>query len=82
MGMTVSSLLSLNSSLSAQINEDNAVGHLEEIGKGRLAVTRVRLDPVIVFGGETPDAETIRKLHHQSHEDCFIANSVTTEIIV
>ena len=62
--------------------EDNAVGHLEEIGKSRLAVTRVRLDPVIVFGGETPDAETIRKLHHQSHEDCFIANSVTTEIIV
>ena len=29
-----------------------------------------------------PDAETLAKIHHLSHEECFIANSVTTEIIV
>jgi organic hydroperoxide reductase OsmC/OhrA len=63
--------------------EDAAVGHLEKNEAGKLAVTRVTLAPKIAFGGEkAPSAEEIAKLHELAHENCFIANSVRTEISV
>lgn len=63
--------------------EDRAVGHMEKNANGKLAVTRVDLRPKIVFGpGVTVDAATLEDLHHRSHEECFIANSVKTEIVV
>lgn len=61
--------------------EDNAVGHMEKNEDGRLAITRVELHPKIVFAEEV-DAETLADMHHTSHEQCFIANSVKTEITV
>lgn len=61
--------------------EDNAVGHMEKNEDGRLAIMRVELHPKIVFAEEV-DAETLAELHHTSHEQCFIANSVKTEITV
>jgi len=62
---------------------DAAVGHLEKNAEGRLAVTRVELRPVITWGGDTiPDAEAIAKMHESAHKNCFIANSVLTEIVV
>lgn len=61
---------------------DNAVGELGKLANGREAVTTVRLRPQVVFSGERqPSAEQIEKLHHLAHENCFIANSVTTEVI-
>ena len=63
--------------------EDRAVGHMEKNEAGRLAVTRVDLHPRITFGpGVALDAAAIERLHHDSHEQCFIANSVKTEIVV
>ncbi|NCF61767.1 MAG: OsmC family peroxiredoxin [Gammaproteobacteria bacterium] len=62
--------------------EDAAVGYMEKNDREKLAVTRVCLYPEIAFGGTPPSVETIRKIHHQSHNECFIANSVTTEITV
>jgi len=61
---------------------DEAVGFMEKNDQGRLAVTRVVLRPKIEWGDEPPSAEVIEKLHHLSHETCFIANSVRTEIRV
>ena len=61
---------------------DHAIGYMEANGRGKLAVTRVDLAPRIRFGGKPPEVETIRKIHHLSHEECFIANSVNTEIRV
>ena len=56
---------------------------MEKNEQGRLAITRVDLYPRISFGpGADVDAATLEKLHHESHEHCFIANSVKTEIIV
>ena len=61
---------------------DNAVGTMERDTNGKLSITRVKLRPQIVFSGEKqPTAEQIAKMHHQSHEQCFIANSVKTEVI-
>jgi organic hydroperoxide reductase OsmC/OhrA len=62
--------------------EDAAVGHMEKNADGRLAITRVTLSPKIVFGSQPPSADDLAHLHEQAHENCFIANSVRTEITV
>ena len=62
---------------------DDAVGVMEQNAEGKLAVTRVVLRPRIVFGGEQqPTEEEVDQLHHIAHEECFIANSVKTEVVV
>ena len=62
---------------------DSAVGFMEKNAEGKLAVTRVELRPRIIFGGEKkPSAEELDRMHEQSHNACFIANSVRTEITV
>ena len=62
---------------------DHAVGVLEKNQKGKLAITRVTLRPRIAFGGPTPPtSEQIAALHERAHSDCFIANSVTTDVTV
>jgi organic hydroperoxide reductase OsmC/OhrA len=61
---------------------DQAVGHLEKNEDGKLAMTRVELHPAVKFGGEPPSAETIEKMHHKAHENCFIALSVKTDVTV
>ncbi len=60
---------------------DEAVGIMEANARGRQAITRVTLQPLVQFGGERqPDLAVLEQLHHQAHEECFIANSVTTVI--
>lgn len=61
---------------------DHASGTMEEIAPGRLAVTKVTLKPQIEWDGAAPDAEQLAELHHQAHEECFIANSVKTQVTV
>ena len=63
--------------------EDAAVGHLEKNANGKLAITRVDLHPKIVYsGGKQPAATDLEWLHDKAHKECFIANSVTTEVKV
>jgi len=63
--------------------EDDALGHMEKNDDGKLAITRVELRPRIVFSGEKrPTAEEIAHLHELAHRECFIANSVKTEVSV
>ncbi|NRG19778.1 OsmC family protein [Rhizobiales bacterium] len=63
--------------------EDKAEGVMERVARGKLAVTRVTLKPLITFAGpELPGADRLKELHHKAHEACFIANSVTSEIVV
>jgi organic hydroperoxide reductase OsmC/OhrA len=62
---------------------DAAEGTLARNGQGKMAMTRVVLRPRIEFAGEKlPTAAQIAGLHHAAHEACFIANSVTTEVVV
>lgn len=62
---------------------DDAVGVLAKNDEGRWAVTRVALRPQIVFGGDVqPTSEQIEDMHRLAHEQCFIANSVRTEVVV
>lgn len=62
---------------------DRAVGHLEKNAQGRLAITSVDLHPHVTFApGVEVDKDALKKMHHDAHENCFIANSVKSLIIV
>ncbi len=62
---------------------DEAVGHMEKNTEGKLAITGVTLKPRLKFSGEKqPTSEEIEEMNHMAHDQCFIANSVKTEIII
>ncbi len=62
---------------------DEAVGHMEKNAEGKLAITKVELHPKLKFSGEKqPTAQELDEMHHFAHENCFIANSVKTEVTV
>jgi len=61
---------------------DNAVGVMEKDSDGHISITRVTLRPKINFSGKNkPTLEHLEEMHHQSHKQCFIANSVKTEVV-
>ena len=63
--------------------EDESVGAMTKNEKGIPWVSSVTLNPKIVYSGEKrPAAADEKHLHHLAHEQCFIANSVKTEIVV
>jgi organic hydroperoxide reductase OsmC/OhrA len=63
--------------------EDSAVGVLERNAERRFAMTTVTLRPRIAFSGaKLPTPEELEQLHHKAHEECYIANSVKTEVRV
>jgi organic hydroperoxide reductase OsmC/OhrA len=67
----------------AESYRDEAEGTLAKGPDGKLMMTRVVLRPAIGWGGEwRPTAEEVEQLHHRAHEECFIANSVKTEVVV
>jgi organic hydroperoxide reductase OsmC/OhrA len=69
--------------LSLDSYSDDAVGFMEKNEAGRLAITRVTLRPKIVWtAGVTVSSADLEAMHHEAHEGCFIANSVTTKITV
>jgi organic hydroperoxide reductase OsmC/OhrA len=60
---------------------DAAVGVMGRDGTGGLMMTRVTLRPEVRFGGEAPvSREEILTMHHEAHEQCFIARSVRTDV--
>lgn len=61
---------------------DEPTGVMGRIATGKFAVVRVVLRPAITFGERAPDAAELAELHHKSHEACFIANSITAEVVV
>jgi organic hydroperoxide reductase OsmC/OhrA len=61
---------------------DEAVGLMEKNAEGRLAVTKVTLKPKLKWSGREPTPEELDKMHHTAHDQCFIANSVKTEVTV
>jgi organic hydroperoxide reductase OsmC/OhrA len=63
--------------------EDEAVGEMTKNEKGIPWISRITLHPKIAYAGDKqPGAEDIAKMHHLAHEQCFIANSVKTEVVV
>ncbi|MDB5772364.1 MAG: hypothetical protein V7606_1941 [Burkholderiales bacterium] len=62
---------------------DQASGVMEKGSDGKIAITRITLRPKIVFAGDRqPAANELDEMHHESHEKCFIANSLKSEVVV
>lgn len=61
---------------------DAAEGLLEKNKQGRLAMTLVTLKPRIDFKGVHPGMEVVHQIHQRAHQECFIANSVVTQIVI
>jgi organic hydroperoxide reductase OsmC/OhrA len=62
---------------------DDAVGMMEKNAEGKLAITKVTLRPKLKFSGEKqPTDQELDEMHHFAHDQCFIANSVKTEVTV
>ncbi|HHX8681946.1 OsmC family protein [Vibrio diabolicus] len=60
---------------------DEAVGELKKGENGKEWVSKVTLNPKITFAGDNqPTRYQLEKMHHMAHENCFIANSVKTEV--
>ena len=61
---------------------DNAVGVMSKNEEGKMAMTKVTLRPEIVFANnEQLSVAKLEKMHHQSHDMCFIANSIKSEVV-
>lgn len=62
---------------------DAAVGTMAKNAEGRLAMSEVTLRPVVGFSGEhLPTQQEYEAMHHRAHEQCYIANSVRTDVRV
>jgi len=62
---------------------DHALGTMAKNARGKLAMTRVVLRPAVRFSGnKIPDAAALDALHHAAHEECFIASSVLSDVVV
>ncbi|MBT5330549.1 MAG: OsmC family peroxiredoxin [Porticoccaceae bacterium] len=62
---------------------DSAKGKLGKDNLGKTSMTEVWLRPVVIFSGDrVPSRDKIESMHHQSHDRCFIANSVKTKVVI
>jgi organic hydroperoxide reductase OsmC/OhrA len=50
--------------------------------EGNISMTQVTLKPKVDFSGDNkPTMTQLEKIHHQAHQQCFIANSVKTNVV-
>ena len=62
---------------------DEAAGHMTRNAAGHEWISRVELQPRVVFSGsKRPEAAALAHMHHEAHASCFIANSVRTEVVL
>lgn len=62
---------------------DEAVGVMTANERKKLWLSSVTLQPKIVFSGASlPTPADIDRMHHEAHDECFIANSVKSDVQV
>ncbi len=61
---------------------DAAVGVMTKGANGVPWISTITLHPELAYAGAEPTAAELAELHHAAHEQCFIASSVKTEIVV
>lgn len=62
---------------------DDAVGEMDVNENGKSYVARITLRPKIEFSGDRqPSVQDLKALHHTAHEECFIANSIRSVVMV
>ncbi len=62
---------------------DRAIGAMGKNSDGKMAITRITLRPKIVFSGEhQPTPDELDVMHHESSDQCYIANSIKADVVV
>ncbi len=62
---------------------DAASGIMARNAAGKLALTQITLRPLVLFSGiHSPDRTALDALHHAAHDECFIAHSVRSEVVI
>jgi organic hydroperoxide reductase OsmC/OhrA len=62
--------------------DDQAIGIMGKDVQGKICMTKVTLRPRVLFSGDKqPNLAMLETLHHQAHAQCFIANSVKTQVV-
>jgi organic hydroperoxide reductase OsmC/OhrA len=62
---------------------DSASGSMARNTQGKEYLASVTLRPRVAFSGDhLPSSDEIRRMHHDAHDECYIANSVLTTIHV
>ena len=62
---------------------DHATAILEADAEGDLIISQVTLRPKVIFAeGVDVNQEEIEKIHQVSHDKCFLAKSVKSELII
>jgi organic hydroperoxide reductase OsmC/OhrA len=60
---------------------DSAVGEMTHNEEGKMTVSLVTLRPAVVFADEPmPTKDQLAEMHHEAHDECFIANSIKAEV--
>jgi len=60
---------------------DEAFGVMTANERKKLWLSSVTLQPKVVFSGTSlPSPADIERMHHEAHDECFIANSVKTDV--
>ncbi len=66
--------------LTVESYRDQAMGRMAKNEKRIAWVSEILLQPAIEWVGPVPPTEVIADLHHQAHLQCFIANSVCSQV--
>ena len=61
---------------------DEATGVMSKDAQGRLWISTITLQPLITYGARGATAAAEGRLHELAHEQCFLANSIKTRVIV
>lgn len=62
---------------------DRATGTLGKNDAGKMSLTEITLRPRVVFADEaSPDEATLRALHEEAHDRCFIANTLNAKMVL
>lgn len=63
--------------------EDEPVAELGKNDRGKIMISRLALRPKVAFGGERiPDADAVLELHRKAKENCFIGNSLLSQVVL
>ncbi len=62
---------------------DHSTAYLVQDEAGDLIINKVVLRPDVTFAkGTEVNQEVLDKIHHQSHDKCFLAKSVKSEVLI
>lgn len=75
--------VAIDAGFEAMSYEDAAEGVMTTNEQGRQWISRITLHPQVQWvGGQTPDPSAVARLHELANDQCFIANSIKTKVII